>query len=249
MRQQSPGDYPEIPGKGATMQLTGSAEQITGRENAMLLVTRPGDESLACGGLIAQLCRRGQPPFVMVLEDGTASQPSCPDWPPDRLAAQHARETQSALQCLGLAHDRLLMVGLYDGTLPQSGPVFEAVVRAVIAVMWRTDCNVVCAPWAGSVDAGHRATHRVAAEVAARSGVGHVGYWAGIDTPEGAPPGWRLDTLDQADLKQAAVASHAALRWLVAQDDPAPSVATIARLDERVRSPEIYIGAHGHAVD
>ena len=171
---------------------------ITGNENVLVLVPGPAAESVDCGGLIAQCCRRGRPPFVMVLGDGSASGN---DLPAERLASVHERETRAAVACLGLPVERLLMVGLYDGTIPGDGPVFEAVVRAVVLVMWARDCNVICGPWP---DAGvaERATRRIAEEVSARSGVGLLAYGA---PDEGA---LRLDIGADVAAKRAAIAAH-----------------------------------------
>lgn len=224
-----------------------SVEQITGNENLMVLVAHPGDESLACGGLIAHSCSRGRPPFVMVLGDGSASHPRSVAWPPDRLAGLHERETRKALGCLGLDDERLLMIGLFDGTIPQTGVVFEAVVRAVIQVMWRMDCNVVCAPWPQSCDPAHRSTHAIARAVASRSGVGHLSYvagsWGASGTTAVAVPseGWRFDTTGQQSVKRDAVAAHATLCGRVVEDDPEPSVPNPALLAACIQSAEIFL--------
>lgn len=194
---------------------------VTGGENLMLLVASPGDESLWCGGLIAESCRRGRPPFVMVLQDGTSSHAASAAYPPDRLANLHERETREAVACLGLPHERLLMAGVFDGDLPGDGPGFDAVVRAVTLVMWARDCNIVCAPWPGAAaDAGRRNTFAVAAAVARGTGVGLLAYAAG-DAPE-AMEGWRVDIARQLGRKRAAVAAHAAKLGRVVTDDPSP---------------------------
>lgn len=205
-----------------------SLQAITGGENLMILVPTPGDESVWCGGLIAESCRRGRPPFVMVLGDGTSSHPRSAAYPPDRLANLHDRETRAAVACLGLPHERLLMAGVYDGSIPAAGPGFDAVVRAVTLVMWARDCNVVCAPWPGAGqdagndardDAGWRSTFGIAAAVARGSGVGLLAYAAG-DVP--ADEGWRLDITAQLVPKRAAVAAHALQLGQVVADEPAP---------------------------
>ena len=136
---------------------------ITG-ENLMILVPNPGDETPSCGTLIAQCCRRGRPPFVMVLADGSAGQS-------DAYAARRERDTRAALASLGLPAERVLLAGLFEGTIPESGPTFEAIIRAVTLVMWARDCNVVCAPSRDGPKADHRATAAIAAAVASRSGV------------------------------------------------------------------------------
>jgi LmbE family N-acetylglucosaminyl deacetylase len=117
------------------------------------------------------------------------------------LAALHERETRVAARCLGLPSGRLLMTGLFDGTIPDSGPVFDAVVRAVVLVMWARDCNVICAPWAGAGPV-ERATDRIAEAVAARSGVAQLAYAAagsGVLT---------LDISRDLPAKQQAIAAH-----------------------------------------
>ena len=197
-----------------------SLRSITGDENVLVLVPRPGDESLWCGGLIAESCRRGRPPFVMVLGDGTESHPHSAAYPPDRLANLHDRETRAAVACLGLPHERLLMAGVYDGHIPEGGPGFDAVVRAVMLVMWARDCNVICAPWPGSGgDTALRSTFGIAAAVARVSGVGLLAYAAGNAT-EGE--GCQLDITAQLGPKRAAVAAHASQLGQVVLDDPAP---------------------------
>jgi LmbE family N-acetylglucosaminyl deacetylase len=115
---------------------------ITGPENTIIFLAAPGDEAVACGGLIAEACARGRPPFVVLLGDGA----------PDGDAARaRACENASRLACrrLGLPDDRLLFVGLRQNDFPALGtPLFEALGAAMNEVSWRRDCNVVLAPFA-----------------------------------------------------------------------------------------------------
>jgi LmbE family N-acetylglucosaminyl deacetylase len=186
-----------------------SWETITGNENLLILAPHPGDESLFCGGLIARSCRRGRPPFVMVLTDGSASHPQSNAYSSDRLAALHEQETRAAVRRLGLPANRLLMAGLFDGTVPHEGKLFDALVQGVTLVMWARDCNIICAPSQHSPLADHRAAQRVAAEVAARSGVGLITYEAAdAMLPEQTVEGWRLDITPDLSAKRDAVAAH-----------------------------------------
>ncbi len=116
---------------------------ITGPDNALILLAAPGDEVTACGGLIAAACARGQPPFVVILGDGAPD--GCA-----RLARE--RELASRLACrrLGLPVDRLLFAGLRQGAFPAIGtPLFNALETAMAQVSWRRDCNVILAPDGG----------------------------------------------------------------------------------------------------
>ncbi len=201
-----------------------SLQAITGDENLLLLVPGPGEESLGCGGLIAESCRRGRPPFVMVLGDGTGSHPHPSEYPPDHLANLRDRETRAAVACLGLPHERLLMAGVYDGHIPAGGAGFDAVVRGVTLVMWARDCNVICAPWPDPDDEGGRgATWRIAHAVARSSGVGLLAYAEENAVLDGLTVGgWRLDISGQLGAKRAAVAAHASQLGQVMRDDPTP---------------------------
>ncbi len=178
---------------------TASWETITGQENLMILAPRPGDESLHCGGLIARSCRRGRPPYVVVLTDGaTVSDPS-------REAA-----TRAATRALGLPANRLLLAGLFYNTLPTQGPAFDAIVHGITTVMWARDCNIICAPWPSPDPARPRddaaAAHRIAEAVADQSGVGLLSY---LTQPEAPPDAWRFDITAELAAKRRAIAEHA----------------------------------------
>ena len=178
---------------------TASWETITGQENLLILAPRPGDESSHCGGLIARSCRRGRPPYVVVLTDGiTASDPS------------HEAATRAATRVLGLPGNRLLLAGLFYNTLPTLGPAFNAIVHGITTVMWARDCNVICAPWQSPDPARQQddatAAHRIAETVARQSGVGLLYYLTQPDAPADA---WRFDITAELMAKRGAIAEHA----------------------------------------
>lgn len=190
---------------------------ITGDENLLVLAPHPGEESLGCGGLIAEACARGRPPYVAILADGSGTHRSR-EYPPARLAALRQQETRAATMALGLDPGRLLFVGLFDGTVPSEGPFFDAVVGAVALVMWRQDCNVICAPAASAPHPDHRGAHAIAGAVAARTGVGRIGFY-----PYGAAadvPGVRLAAGRHAAAKRQALAAHASQHGEIIMDDP-----------------------------
>lgn len=187
---------------------------VIGGENLLILALRPGDESMVCGGLIARCCRRGRPPFVVVLTDGSTLSTSPGHQVPDTLARLHERETRAAVQCLGLPAQRLLMAGLFDGTVPVDGPAFEAVVRGIALVMWARDCNIICAAAAQDALADQIAASRIAAAVARQSGVGLLWYqMPGMQPgsgPEPEPPiVHHLDIRPEHAAKRAAIEAHA----------------------------------------
>ncbi len=167
-----------------------SWEALTGPENLLILAPRPGDETLYCGGLIARSCRRGRPPFVLVLTDGQT-----------RAEASREPRTRAAMQALGLPANRMLMAGLYRDSLPTEGPAFDAIARGVAVIMWARDCNVICAPLPGEGLPDRTAAHRLANAVAAATGVGLLYY-------PGGNGGLMLDIAPEHRAKQAALGAY-----------------------------------------
>jgi len=140
-------------------------DELFATEISLILAERPGDAVRHCGALIADLCRQGRPPFVVVLTDGNAA------------GAEADRQARAGLAACGLDGGRLLMFGI-SGELPASGPVFQAAVAALCFVAWRHDCNVLCTPPPAMV---------LARAAAAASGVGLVGVADGLYHVAAAP--------------------------------------------------------------
>ncbi len=118
-------------------------QTLSGGENVLILSPSPGDETLWCSGLIAESCRRGRPPYMMILTDGLSERTSDEDRQ-QRMAEEKIEAVRSAAAILGLAPDRLLFAGLFAGTIPTRGPAFQAIVDALTLVSWREDCNAIC---------------------------------------------------------------------------------------------------------
>lgn len=89
---------------------------LTAMRPFAVLAPHPDDETLGCGGLIAQGVRAGLDPMVIVLTDGSRSH-DAPGWPRQRLAAQRSAESAAAAAALGLPAARLHMLAASDGAL------------------------------------------------------------------------------------------------------------------------------------
>jgi LmbE family N-acetylglucosaminyl deacetylase len=158
-------------------------DAVADRQNLLVLATAPGDERLYCGGLIAEACRRGRPPFVAILTDG--SHTAAPD--PDAIATALARASRDATVQLGVPDDWFLMLGLHDGTAPRAGRKFDAVVGALALITWRRDCNALVAPAAGDDRPDYAACHMIACAIAATTGIGLVTYPTAPTNQSGRP--------------------------------------------------------------
>jgi LmbE family N-acetylglucosaminyl deacetylase len=53
----------------------------------IVVAPHPDDESLACGGLIADASRQGLRAKIVIISDGAGSHPNSKAYPPDRLTA------------------------------------------------------------------------------------------------------------------------------------------------------------------
>jgi LmbE family N-acetylglucosaminyl deacetylase len=176
---------------------------ITGPENTLILLPAPGDEVTACGGLIAEACARGRPPFVVILGDGAHD---------GSAGLAHKRERASRVACrrLGLPDDRLLFVGLRQGDFPQMGtPVFKALQAAMAEVSWRRDCNVILASSATPDSRDAATAWRLACTLASEI---RVPLLAGLTTTTLPLPRtettWKLDVRQRDEQKAEAGLAH-----------------------------------------
>ncbi|MBV9749954.1 MAG: PIG-L family deacetylase [Acetobacteraceae bacterium] len=193
----------------------------------LILAPHPDDESLGCGGLIAEACAQGLIPYVLVVTDGTGSHPGSSAYPASRLRALREAEAQDAVAALGLPSDRIGFLGLRDTATPRAGEAFDAAVEAVVSALHDRNCDALLGPWQHDPHGDHEATHAIAAAAASRAGMLHLAYpvWGWtlppdtvIDGPE--PAGFRLDIAQHLPAKRRAVAAHASQHGRVITDDP-----------------------------
>ncbi len=211
----------------ATLPFAG-LDTILGGRNPLVLAPHPDDESLGCGGLLAECVANGAHPHVLVLTDGAGSHPNSLKYPAARLRALREQETLAAVRRLGLARDQVGFLGLRDTAAPREGPAFDDAVDAILLAMQNRRCGVLAAPWRHDPHCDHLAAHLMAAAAARRAGVPHLAYpvwgWTlpphvSLNGPE--PAGWRLDIARHLPAKHLAVAAHASQYSDLIQDDPA----------------------------
>ncbi len=201
-------------------------DAIDGGETALLLAPHADDESLGCGGFIAEACARGQPPHVLVLTDGAGSHQNSRLFPPARLRALRQQEARDAVAILGLPPHRIGFLDLPDTAAPTSGAVFDNAVRTIAAQC--DGCGLLLAPWRWDPHCDHEAAHLMAAAAACLAGVRHLAYpvwgWTlpdDADLPGPAPAGWRLRMDRHLPAKRRAIAAHASQYSDLISDDPA----------------------------
>jgi LmbE family N-acetylglucosaminyl deacetylase len=205
----------------------GGLDDIIGGGTCLVLAPHPDDESLGCGGLIATCVAAGRPPLVVVLTDGAGSHPGSRAFPPDRLRAVRAQEVRTAVGRLGLAADRVVLLGIPDTAAPVDGPGFEAVVSALAGLV-RPGCGAILAPWRYDPHCDHEAASLMASAVAESVSIRHVAYpvWGWTLPGETLVPdgsgsaGFRLEISRFLDAKRAAIEAHASQYGALITDDP-----------------------------
>ena len=223
-------------------------EAITRGGRALVLAPHADDESLGCGGLIAEACARGMPPLVAILTDGAGSHPHSISHPPPRLIRLREDETRQAVTELGLPSDRIIFLGLPDTQAPVSGLAFESTVAALTVLCAAHQCNTVLAPWRHDPHCDHEAAHVIVAEVTRRSGLRHVAYpvW-GWTLPADtilagpSPAGVRLDVTRHLAAKCRAIAAHRSQYAGVIEDDPDGFQFPVGFLEIFTQAHETYL--------
>lgn len=204
-------------------------EEITGAGTALVLAPHPDDESLGCGGLIAEACARGRPPVVAVLTDGTMSHPASASHPPPRLKALREAETRAAMAALGLGPERVHFLGLRDGQAPREGPAMREAAARVAHLARMHAATVILATWEHDPHDDHVAAHAIAREAARVAGARLVSYpiWGWTLPPRRRLPadaaavaGARLHIGRHLSAKRKAIAAHASQSSSLITDDP-----------------------------
>ncbi len=205
----------------------GGLDDILGGRRPLVLAPHADDESLGCGGLLAQAAQAGLWPGVLVLTDGTGSHPGSRAFPPARLRTVREAEAREAVATLGVDARRVAFLGLRDTAAPAAGEPFEMAVDAIVALALEWECGVLLAPWRHDPHCDHEAAHLMAAEAARRGRLRHLAYpvWGWTLGPEAAlagpaVTGWRLDVSQQRSAKQRAIAAHRSQYAGLVDDDP-----------------------------
>lgn len=182
---------------------------------SLILAPHPDDESLGCGGLIAEAVARGRPPFVVCVTDGAASHPGSRDYPPARLARLREAEMLAACEELGLAGDRVTFLKLPDAAAPWDGTAFDGAVARIVSLIRDHDVSAMFATWAHDPHCDHAATATLARRAARVAGITLKFYpvWGWLLPPDDAfgepvPTGARLDITRHLPAKRRAIAAH-----------------------------------------
>jgi LmbE family N-acetylglucosaminyl deacetylase len=220
---------------------------LVGTGPVLVLAPHPDDESLGCGGLIADCVSRGQIIRVMILTDGSASHPNSRSYPPDRLAALREAETRDALAALGVASEFVTFLRLPDGRAPIRGKGFKTVTMRIVEAVREWGIVTICTTWPGDPHHDHRAAYRLGEIAAQRTKARLLCYpiwgWtlpSNAWVPSIAQHGGRIDITPHLPAKQRAIACHRSQTTDLIADDPTAFRLSPAFLANFTRSFEVF---------
>ena len=204
-----------------------SLDEITRGGGLVVVAPHPDDESLGCGGLIAEACAKRVAVRLVVVSDGVGSHPNSRRYPPAALRDVREAETTAAAAHLGLAADAIEFLRLPDTKVPRDGPLADAARATICAASRAVSAAAVCVTW----DRDPHCDHEAAAALVDGCGAGLGGarvlaypVWGWTLPPDvdvgPAPRGVRLDVARHLGAKAAAIAAHRSQTTDLVDDDP-----------------------------
>jgi LmbE family N-acetylglucosaminyl deacetylase len=144
--------------------------EMLGDRPFIVIAPHPDDESLACGGLIAEACRQGLQAKVVIVSDGAGSHPNSKAYPPDRLSSLRKEEAREAGVELGLSPEDMLFLGLPDRFVPHEGEKAEGAIGVIADCVREIGAGSLFVSWRYDPHCDHEASYRIARAVQRRVG-------------------------------------------------------------------------------
>jgi len=202
--------------------------QKLGSGGLVVVAPHPDDESLACGGLIAEAASSGLETRVIIVSDGTGSHPTSRSYPAARLRELRESEARQAVWELGLDPQRdVLFLRLPDRFVPSHGPKAEAAVLRILDCVREVAAEALFVSWRYDPHCDHQASFQLASAVQGRAPslkLYEYTVW-GAALPretkiEPAAGGFRLSIESRLMQKRRAIAAHRSQTTDLINDDP-----------------------------
>ena len=194
----------------------------------IVVAPHPDDESLACGGLIADACRLGPRGKVVIVSDGAGSHPNSKAYPPDRLSSLREQEATQAGAELGLKPGEMLFLRLPDRFVPCKGEEAERAIGVIAGCVREIGAGSLFVSWRHDPHCDHAASYQIAREVQRR--VRKVRLFEYVVWGHTLPPSTDVDpsqsgfriSIDHGarEKKRRAIAAHRSQTSALIDDDP-----------------------------
>jgi LmbE family N-acetylglucosaminyl deacetylase len=182
----------------------------------IVVAPHPDDESLACGGLIADACRLGLRGKVVIVSDGVGSHPNSKAYPPDRLRLLREAEARQAGAELGLKPEDMLFLGLPDRFVPCVGEEAERAIDKIVQCVEQIGARSIFVSWRYDPHCDHEASYQNARKAQRR--VGELRLFEYVVWGHTLPPSTKVDQiprgfrirldLEALEKKRRAIAAH-----------------------------------------
>lgn len=197
----------------------------------LVIAPHPDDESLGCGGLVAQQMQLGGQAHIVFVTDGGASHANSHAWTRERLSEQRQKEAETALAILGVGSRARTFLRLQDADMPPPGSaLWLCAVSELKHILRDFQPDLVLLPWRRDPHRDHRDSWRLTMEALedATPPVRTLEYTIWLDElglPEDQPQGDEavrlgLDIAGCQQTKIAAVNAHLSQTTDLINDDP-----------------------------
>ena len=204
-----------------------SLKQRLGEGGLVVVAPHPDDESLGCGGLIAEACTEGRATRVVVVSDGTGSHPASRAYPYARLRDLRESEARQAVHELGLDPVQdIAFLRMPDRFVPSDGPIAERAIARIAASAERVGAAALFVSWRHDPHCDHQASYRLARAAQRRlTAVKLFEYtiWGAAlpaATPVEPAAGFRLQIGRHLARKRRAIDAHRSQTTDLITDDP-----------------------------
>jgi LmbE family N-acetylglucosaminyl deacetylase len=222
-------------------------EERLGKGGLIVIAPHPDDESLACGGIIAEACAQGRRTRVIIVSDGTGSHPASRTHPHDRLRDLREGEARTAVSGLGLDAKDLTFLRLPDRFVPSAGPAAEVAAEKIFQCVGEIEAQCLFVSWRHDPHCDHQACYQIARAVqrrASRLRIYEYTVW-GWSLPHATPvsaltDGFQIRIERHRQKKQRAIAAHRSQTTDLISDNPGGFRLTAADLAHFERSDEFF---------
>ncbi len=223
-------------------------DQLIGGGGLIVLAPHPDDETLGCGGLIAEACLQGRKIKVVIVSDGALSHPNSTRYPLNRIIEIRRREAVAALRTLGLDERDLCLLNVRDGAVPSTGAESVAISRQILEMAQSIDASAIAVTWRNDRHEDHRACYAIGRRVLHwKPAIKLLEYAIWGDTGaadwriEGGIDGYRLDISRHVAVKRRAIAEYRSQVSDMIDDDVSAKPLPSELIDRSLRPYEAFI--------